>query len=234
MSGPTEPFCGRKSGPGEYWQDFLGRPIANTQYYVLDGYLNPVPVGVAGELHIGGAGLARGYLNRPELVSEKFLSNPFIKNSKERMYKTGDRVRYLPRGEMEFFGRIDDQVKIRGYRIELGEIEATLGRHPGIQQAVVLAREDSPGDRRLVSYAVATLGSTPSASDPAPPFLLQKLPEYMVPSIFVSLESLPLTANGKLDRKALPAPVQTRPDLSETIAPPRTPIEEVLGEYSLG
>ena len=125
-----------------------------------------------------------------------------------RLYKTGNRVRYLPGGEIEFLGRIDDQVKIRGYRIELGEIEAMLSRHAGIQQAVVLAREDIPGDRRLVAYAVATPGFAPSASD-LRTFLLQELPEYMVPSIFVSLESLPLTANGKLDRKALPAPDQT-------------------------
>ena len=229
MYGPTETtiWSSIQRVPENIGKISLGRPIANTQYYVLDGYLNPVPVGVAGELHIGGAGLARGYLNRPELVSEKFISNPFSKNPKERLYKTGDRVRYLPGGEIEFLGRIDDQVKIRGYRIELGEIEATLGQHAGIQQAVVLAREDSPGDRRLVSYAVAAPGSTPSASD-LRTFLLQRLPEYMVPSIFVSLESLPLTANGKLDRKALPAPDQTRPDLSETIAPPRTPIEEIL------
>ena len=122
---------------GEYWQDFFGRPIANTQYYVLDGDLNPVPVGVTGELHIGGAGLARGYLNRPELVSEKFISNPFNKNPKERLYKTGDRVRYLPGGEIEFLGRIDDQVKIRGYRIEFGEIESVLAQHSGVRQALV-------------------------------------------------------------------------------------------------
>ena len=229
MYGPTETtiWSSIQRVPENIGKISLGRPIANTQYYVLDGYLNPVPVGVAGELHIGGAGLARGYLNRPELVSEKFISNPFSKNPKERLYKTGDRVRYLSGGEIEFLGRIDDQVKIRGYRIELGEIEAMLGQHAGIQQAVVLAREDIPGDRRLVSYAVATPGSTPSASD-LRNFLMQKLPEYMVPSIFVSLESLPLTANGKLDRKALPAPNQTRSDLSETITPPRTPIEEVL------
>ena len=229
MYGPTETtiWSSIQRVPENIGKISLGRPIANTQYYVLDEHLNPVPVGVAGELHIGGAGLARGYLNRPELVSEKFISNPFSENPKERLYKTGDRVRYLPGGEIEFLGRIDDQVKIRGYRIELGEIEAMLSQHAGIQQAVVLAREDISGDRRLVSYAVATPGSTVSASD-LRTFLLKKLPEYMVPSIFVSLESLPLTANGKLDRKALPAPDQTRSDLSETITPPRTPVEEIL------
>ena len=147
MYGPTETtiWSSIQRVPENIGKISLGRPIANTQYYVLDGHLNPVPVGVAGELHIGGAGLARGYLNRPELVSEKFISNPFSKNPKERLYKTGDRVRYLPGGEIEFLGRLDDQVKIRGYRIELGEIEAMLGQHAGIQQAVVLAREDISG-----------------------------------------------------------------------------------------
>ena len=229
MYGPTETtiWSSIQRVPENIGKISLGRPIANTQYYVLDGHLNPVPVGVAGELHIGGAGLARGYLNRPELVSEKFISNPFSKDPMARLYKTGDRVRYLPGGEIEFLGRIDDQVKIRGYRIELGEIEAMLSRHARIQQAVVLAREDIPGDRRLVAYAVATPGFAPLASD-LRTFLLQELPEYMVPSIFVSLESLPLTANGKLDRKALPAPDQTTSQLTDTITPPRTPVEEIL------
>ena len=167
MYGPTETtiWSSIQRVPENSGKISLGRPIANTQYYVLDRYLNPVPVGVTGELHIGGAGLARGYLNRPELVSEKFIANPFSKYPMERLYKTGDRVRYLPGGEIEFLGRIDEQVKIRGYRIELGEIEATLGQHAGIQQAVVLAREDTPGDRRLVAYVVATPGSSLWAND---------------------------------------------------------------------
>ena len=229
MYGPTETtiWSSMQRIPENIGKISLGRPIANTQYYVLDRYLNPVPVGVTGELHIAGAGLARGYLNRPELVSEKFIVNPFGKYPMGRLYKTGDWVRYLPGGEIEFLGRIDEQIKIRGYRIELGEIEAILGQHAGIQQAVVLARENAPGDRRLVAYVVATPGSALSAND-LRTFLLQNLPEYMVPSLFVSLESLPLTANGKLDRKALPTPDQTRRELNETIAPPRTPLEAIL------
>ena len=229
MYGPTETtiWSSIQRIPENIGKITLGRPIANTQYYVLDGHLNPVPVGVAGELHIGGAGLARGYLNRPELVSEKFIANPFRNYSTACLYKTGDRVRYLPGGEIEFLGRIDEQVKIRGYRIELGEIEATLGQHAGVQQAVVLAREDTPGEKRLVAYIVATPGSSLWAND-LRAFLLQKLPEYMVPAIFVPLESLPLTANGKLDRKALPAPDQTRHELDETIVSPRTPFEATL------
>jgi amino acid adenylation domain-containing protein len=229
MYGPTETtiWSSIQRIPENIGKISLGRPIANTQCYILDGYLNPVPVGVAGALYIGGDGLARGYLKRPELTAAKFLANPFSNDPVSRLYQTGDLARYLPDGSIEFLGRVDDQVKIRGYRIELGEIEAALGQHVAIQQAVVLAREDTPGDRRLVVYVVATPGSTSSASD-LRTFLLQKLPEYMVPTIFMSLESLPLTANGKLDRKALPAPDQTRRELDEAFVPPRTPVEEIL------
>jgi len=205
----------------------IGKPIANTQVYILDRYLNPVPIGVPGELHVGGDGLAQGYLNRPELTAEKFIGNPFSSNGKSRLYKTGDLARYLPDGNIDFLGRIDDQVKFRGYRIELGEIEAVLGQHDAIQQAVVVAREDQPGDRRLVAYAVASPGMSALASE-LRSYLQQKLPEYMVPAAFMFLESMPLTGNGKLDRKALPAPEQTRPDLNEEYTAPRTADEELL------
>jgi acyl carrier protein len=205
----------------------IGRPIANTQIYILDESLDPVPIGIVGEIYIGGDGVARGYLNRPELTAEKFIANPFSQDPDGRLYKTGDLARYLPDGNIEFLGRIDNQVKIRGYRIELGEIENVLGQHPAIQQTVVLAREDAPGDRRLVAYTTATAGSNPSVHD-LRSFLQQKLPEHMVPSTFVFMGSLPLTANGKLDRNALPAPEQTRPEPDETFAAPTTPVEQIL------
>ncbi len=205
----------------------IGKPIANTEIYILDSHLNPVPIGVAGELHVGGAGLARGYLNRPELTAEKFIPNPFGAEPQSRLYKTGDLGRYLPDGNIEFLGRIDNQVKIRGYRIELGEIETVLGQHPIVREAVVLAREDSPGDKRLVAYLVGASGSIPSVSE-LRGFLQQKLPEYMVPSAFLFLDSLPLTPNGKVDRKALPAPDQSRPELEHSYTAPRTPVEELL------
>ncbi|MGZ8498342.1 MAG: amino acid adenylation domain-containing protein [Candidatus Binatia bacterium] len=205
----------------------IGRPIANTETYILDNHLTPVPIGVCGELYIGGPGLARRYLNHPELTTEKFIEHPFSNDLQARLYKTGDRARYLADGNIEFFGRIDDQVKIRGYRIELGEIEAVLAQHPAIQQAVVLAREDNPGDRRLVAYTVAVAGSAPSAHD-LRSFLQLKLPDNMVPSAYIFLDSLPLTPNGKLDRKVLPAPDHSRADLDDAFAVPTTPVEEIL------
>jgi acyl carrier protein len=211
------------------WPDLppIGRPIANAEIYILDLSLNPMPIGVAGEIYIGGMGVARGYLNRPEITAEKFIPHPFSDEPGARLYKTGDRGRYLADGNIEFLGRLDDQVKIRGYRVELGEIETVLGQHSSIREAVVLAREDSPGDRRLVGYVVAAGGCGPSVNE-LRSFLQQKLPEYMVPSVFVFLESLPLTANGKLDRKALPAPDQSRPELEESFVAPRTAVEETL------
>ncbi|MDZ4343796.1 MAG: amino acid adenylation domain-containing protein, partial [Candidatus Binatia bacterium] len=204
----------------------IGKPISNTQIYILDDHLNPVPLGVAGELHIGGAGLARGYWNQPELTAEKFIPDPFGDQPGARLYKTGDVARYLPDGNIEFLGRIDHQVKIRGFRIELGEIESVLCQHPAVQQAVVLAREDIPREKQLVAYLVPK-ESTPTTND-LRSFLQQKLPDYMVPSFFVFLDALPLTPNGKIDRKALPAPDQTRPDLAAPFVAPRTPVEEVL------
>jgi acyl-coenzyme A synthetase/AMP-(fatty) acid ligase/acyl carrier protein len=230
--GPTESHAVTEytlKPPFERWPDLppIGRPIANAEIYILDSDLNVVPIGVAGGIYIGGMGVARGYLNRPELTAEKFIPDPFSSDPTSRLYKTGDRARYLPDGNIEFLGRMDDQIKIRGYRVELGEIETVLGQHSSLREAVVLAREDSPGDRRLVAYAVAAAGSTPSVHE-LRSFLQQKLPEYMVPSAFVFLELLPLTPNGKLDRKALPAPDQTRPELEETFVAPRTPVEETL------
>ena len=205
----------------------LGRPIANTEVYLLDSSLCPVPVGVPGELYIGGAGLARGYLNRPELTAEKFIPNPFSVEPGARLYKTGDLARYRPDGNIEFLGRIDHQVKIRGFRIELGEVEAVLGRCPAVQDSVVLAREDVPGEKRLVAYVVPEQEQIPTVSE-LYGFLQANLPAYMVPSAFVLLDALPLMPSGKVDRRALPAPEQVRPELGEAFKAPRTPVEEVL------
>jgi amino acid adenylation domain-containing protein len=203
----------------------IGRPIANTQIYLLDQHLQPVPIGVPGELHIGGDGLARGYLNRPELTDEKFVSNPY--NPRGRLYKTGDLARYLPDGTIEYLGRIDHQVKIRGFRIELGEIEACLSQHPEVREAVVVAREDVSGSKGLIAYIVPQEKPGSSVSE-LRSFLKEKLPDYMVPSAFVMLDSLPLTPNGKVDRRALPAPDRTRVGSEKTFTSPRTPVEEVL------
>jgi amino acid adenylation domain-containing protein len=205
----------------------IGRPIANTQLYILDKHLQPVPVGVPGELHIGGDGLARGYLNQPELTARKFIGHPFRDEVGARLYKTGDLARYLADGNIEFLGRIDHQVKIRGYRIELGEIEVVLRRHDGVKEAVVIAREDRPGDRRLVAYVVSRGLEGPSSNE-LRSHLRQKLPEYMLPSAYVVMDKLPLTANGKVDRRALPAPDLTRLRLEANRVAPRTPVEEIL------
>ncbi|PTL76744.1 non-ribosomal peptide synthetase [Vitiosangium sp. GDMCC 1.1324] len=203
----------------------IGRPLSNTRAYVLDEHLEPVPVGVPGELYLSGDGLARGYLLRPELTAERFLPCPFGPPG-SRMYRTGDRVRYRPDGELDYLGRNDNQVKIRGFRIELGEVETTLQRHPDVREAVVVAREDVPGDKRLVAYAAAREGRTLDVSA-LRDGMRRTLPEYMVPSAFVVLEALPRNANGKVDRKALPAPATERPSLRPYEAP-RTPTEELL------
>jgi thioesterase domain-containing protein/acyl carrier protein len=207
----------------------IGRPIANTQIYILDGYLQPVGVGVAGELYIGGDGLARGYLNRPDLTAEKFISNPFSDEPRARLYKTGDRARYLSDGNIEFLGRLDDQVKIRGFRIELGEIEAVLGQHPAVEETVVMVREDVPGNKRLVAYVVVNQTSAPTVSQ-LHQFLKQKLPEYMIPSAIVKLEALPLTPNGKVDRRALLATDTARPELQSIFVAPRDTLELQLAQ----
>ncbi|MEO1427763.1 MAG: amino acid adenylation domain-containing protein [Cyanobacteria bacterium J06633_8] len=203
----------------------IGHPFANNQMYILDKQLQPLPIGVPGELYIGGDGLARGYLNRPELTSEKFIQNPFDNSKSKRLYKTGDLARYLSDGNIEFLGRIDNQVKVRGFRIELGEIEALLNTHPQVNQAVIILREDTPGNQRLVAYIVSSSDSLNSAE--LRPYLLSKLPEYMVPSAFVLLEALPLTPNGKVDRKALPAP-DINLTRSHEYIPPQTETEKQI------
>jgi amino acid adenylation domain-containing protein len=207
----------------------IGRPICNTRVYVLDHHLNPVPIGIPGEMYISGDGLARGYLNRPELTAEKFIQNPFSADPKARMYLTGDLARYLPDGNIEFLGRIDNQVKIRGFRIEIGEVESVLGRHPAVEETVVIAREDVPGDKRLVAYVVASPGPALTFSE-LRSFLKDKLPDYMIPSAFVFLDLLPLTPNGKVNRRALPTPDLERSRLETKFVAPRTQVEKDLAK----
>ncbi|MGH7998033.1 MAG: amino acid adenylation domain-containing protein [Brasilonema sp.] len=235
--GPTETTVGVLTYPIKQGQTVdcsetvpLGRPIANTQIYLLDSYLQPVPIGITGELYIGGASVARGYLNQPDLTNEKFIPNPFLESGAiafgQRLYKTGDLARYLPDGNIEFLGRIDHQVKIHGFRIELGEIEAALRQHPAVRETVVLAREDQPGNKCLVAYVVPEKQSTPTTTK-LRGFLQEKLPQYMVPSTFVRLKALPLLPNGKVDRQGLPVP-DTRSDLAGNFVAPRTTAEKVL------
>ncbi len=213
------------SAPGSV----IGKPIPDLRVYLLDKNKALVPIGVAGEIYVGGAGVAKGYLERDELTVERFVSDPFGNDPQAKLYRSGDLARYLPDGNIEFLGRIDDQVKIRGYRIELGEIEAVLGQHRSVREAVVLVREDSPGDKRLVAYGVSAPGAVPTASE-LRSFLQQKLPDYMVPSAFVFLNELPLTPNGKVDRKALPVPDQSRPELNEGYVGPRSVTEQRLAQ----
>ncbi|HEX5719285.1 MAG TPA: amino acid adenylation domain-containing protein, partial [Thermoanaerobaculia bacterium] len=228
--GPTEAtivatFTDLSSTVPERQSLTLGRPVANAAVYVLDRNLEPVPVGVTGEICIGGAGVARGYLGMQDFTAQRFIPDPFSSVPGGRMYRSGDLARFLPDGEIEYLGRIDHQVKVRGFRIEPGEIETVLGRHPHVRQAAVLVREDRPGDRRLVAYVVGSEAGTLS-SEPLRSFLRESLPEYMVPSAFVLLDSLPLTTSGKIDRRALPAPEQ-RGEEEGSVAP-RTPQEEIL------
>src|SRR6185437_6839059 len=205
----------------------IGRPIANTRMYVLDRHGQPAPIEVAGEIYIAGMQVGRGYLNRPQLTAERFLADPFSSEPGARMYKTGDVGRWRADGAIEYLGRSDEQVKIRGFRIELGEIEAQLVRHEGVKEAVVLAREDEPGEKRLVAYVVAQEGLAVEAAE-LRGHLRRSLPEYMIPGAFVQLQQLPLTVNGKVDRKGLPAP-EGRGQSGQYVAP-RTATEQVLAQ----
>jgi acyl-coenzyme A synthetase/AMP-(fatty) acid ligase len=182
---------------------------------------------VTGEIYLGGAGLARGYLHRADLTAERFIPHPFSGEPGSRLYRTGDLARYLPDGTIEFLGRGDHQVKLRGYRIELGEIEAVLRQYPAVREAVVLVREEAPRGKHLVAYVLPHQGQAPPVSD-LRTFLRRRLPEYMVPTAFMLLKALPLTANGKVDRRALPVPPQAAWESERGLVAPRTPIEEVL------
>jgi aspartate racemase len=246
--GPTENTVVTTSGfiPAKPRTDVappIGRPIANTKVYLLDEKLQPVPIGVPGELYVSGEGLARGYLNRPDLTAQKFIANPFIDNpsvsgaapeklsgcdSALCLYKTGDLARYLPNSDIEFLGRIDEQVKIRGFRIELGEIEALLVQHPDLREVEVVVREDIPGNKFLAAYVVPKLETSPPTIRELRSFLKAKLPDYMVPGAFVFLEAMPLTPNGKIDRRALPIPDSTRREQEDNFVAPSTPTEEIL------
>jgi amino acid adenylation domain-containing protein len=219
----------------------IGRPIANTQAYILDAERQPMPIGVAGEIYLGGEGLARGYLNRPELTAERFIQSQFAGESSSRLYRTGDLARYRADGNIEFLGRMDHQVKIRGVRIELGEIEAVLSRHPAVKLCVVLAREDSPGDKRLVAYVEMQSGQRAAVND-LREHLRTTLPDFMLPSAFVILEKLPLTSNGKIDRRALPKAGLIVQERTDPYVAPRDTIEfqlvrlwsKVLGQRRVG
>ncbi len=206
----------------------IGRPIANTRCYLLDSYQQPVPIGVPGELYIGGDGVARGYRNRPELTAERFFPDPFSLVPGDRLYRTGDQCRSLPDGRILYLGRLDNQVKLRGFRIELGEIEAVLAHHPAVDLAVVVIREDTPGDPRLVAYLTAP--TTPPTTSELRGYLGDFLPEYMIPSLFITLAALPLTANGKIDLRSLPSPEMNRPNLASSFTAPRDETEHILAE----
>jgi amino acid adenylation domain-containing protein len=205
----------------------IGRPIANTQIYLVDTNLQPVPVGVAGELCIGGDGVARGYFGRPELTADKFIPDPFSQAPGQRLYRTGDAARYLDDGRIEYVGRLDFQMKVRGFRIEAGEIESVLARHPAVSESAVITREDAPGDQQLVAYLVAHGDAEPAAGE-LRSFLKQTLPDYMIPSRFVAMQKLPLTPNGKVDRRALPAPSSLTADIGLTYIAPRSLLEHKL------
>ncbi|HJT56341.1 MAG TPA: condensation domain-containing protein, partial [Ktedonobacteraceae bacterium] len=226
--GPTEAtVCASIGACRAGLEPSIGRPIDNTQVYLLDQHLQPVPRGVSGEIYIGGIGLARGYLNRTEVTAERFIPHPFSAVSGARLYKTGDLARYLPDGNIEFLGRVDQQVKVRGYRIELGEIETVLEQHPDVIASVVVVHEELVGDKRLVAYVVAREAEATSSSE-LRLYLQQRLPDYMLPSFFVMLEALPLLPNGKVDRRALPHPNSITEERSEEDVLARSPIEDLL------
>ncbi|MEM9266978.1 MAG: non-ribosomal peptide synthetase, partial [Cyanobacteria bacterium P01_F01_bin.13] len=205
----------------------IGKPFANTETYILDKYRQPVPTGVPGELYIGGNSLARGYLNRPDLTELKFIPHPYSREANARLYKTGDRVRYLSDGNIEFLGRVDNQVKIRGFRIELGEVESALLQYPGVRETVVVVREDTPGSPQLIGYIIPASEQLASTSD-LKGFLRQRLPSYMVPATIFPLETFPLTPNGKIDVRALPAPSSLMMEEETVYVAPRTPLESSL------
>ena len=232
LYGPTETTIWStmaKVEPGE-GPVLIGRPIANTRIYILDSYLQPVPVGVCGELYIAGDGLARGYLNRPELTAERFVTNPFSNEPGARLYRTGDLGRYRADGKVEFLGRIDRQVKIRGHRIELGEIEFLLNQHPEVKESsVVDCEHEIDSEKQLIGYVVPKKASTLSVTE-LRIFLGKKLPEYMVPSIFISIKAIPLTPNGKVDRNALPLADGARPKIDQRFIEPRTEVEELVAQ----
>jgi len=234
MYGPTETTIWSATGEVEGEVISVGRPIANTELYILDCEGDPVPVGTTGELYIGGEGVARGYLHRPELTAERFLPSLFSRELGSRCYRTGDLARYLPDGRVEIVGRNDFQVKIRGYRIELGEIEAALLKHEAVRQAVVIATEDGLGHKRLVAYVTTENNVAQGVSEEEVVTTLRnalqsRLPEYMVPTVFIILDQLPLTPNGKLDRKRLPAPKDSAGQAAVYIAP-RNETEQALCE----
>jgi acyl carrier protein len=226
MYGPTETTIWSTTHElsGEEAVIPIGRPIANTQIYILDDAMRPVPVGVPGDLYIGGDGVTRGYLNRPDLTAERFVPDPF-RGGTARMYWTGDQARYRSDGTIDFLGRTDFQVKVRGYRIELGEIESALSAHPSIRDVVVLVREDEPGDKRIVAYAIPS-GAALAGDDELRTFLGEQLPEYMIPAHFVEMDVFPTTPNKKTDRKALPVPSAVARRPAEGLTLPRTPVEK--------
>src|SRR5205807_8039853 len=205
----------------------IGRPIPNAQVYVLDKRLQPVPIGVAGELHIGGVGVARGYLNRPDLTAEKFIPHPFTDVPGARLYKTGDLGRFLPDGQIDLIGRLDHQVKLRGARVELGEIEAVLSEHEAVRETLVLARDDATGEKSLVAYVIADRECPPSTSE-LRGFLRERLPHNMVPSAFLFLDAFPTTPSGKVDRQALPSPEGVCAESTMDYAPPQTELERII------
>jgi acyl carrier protein len=229
MYGPTETTIWSatsrvKAGEGPVT---IGPPIRNTSFYVLDAQQQPVPIGIPGELYIGGDGVAKGYFKNAQMTAERFIPDPFSKRSGDRLYKTGDLVRYRPDGRLEFLGRLDNQVKVRGFRIELGEIELALARHPHIRECVVAAQQDEPGSNRLVAYCVPQDPQKPSSED-LRNWVAASLPEYMIPSVFVFMPALPHTPNGKIDRKALVRlDALSLPEQNLFIAP-RSPAEAKL------
>ena len=207
----------------------IGSPIPDLQVFILDNDQQPVPIGIPGEMYIGGEGVTRGYLNHPELTGTRFIPNPYSHNPGTRLYRSGDLARYLSNGDIEYLGRVDDQVKIRGFRIELGEIDSILTKHPKVRESVAIVREDQQDSQRLVAYIVWQHGESLPVED-LRRYLGMWLPDHMIPSAFVPLDSLPLTIHGKVDRNALPAPEATRPHVTQPLELPRTPVEQELAK----